>query len=148
LEIPHLPEDDIGRRIIPQPWQLKGELVGCEKVVGVEKSEHFGLREPDAVISGGGHASVWLADEADGVAELFRHRSCGIGRTIIHDQDFDIRLILDEDAFDGFGEEFFPVEDGNHNADLVGSGQGFGMGSFPGKIDKAPQPGKRLFRFV
>jgi hypothetical protein len=31
---------------------------------------------------------------------------------------------------------------------LVGSGQGFGMGSFPGKIDKAPQPGKRLFRFV
>jgi hypothetical protein len=57
-------------------------------------------------------------------------------------------LILDEDTFDGFGEEFFPVEDGNHNADWVGSGQGFGMGSLPGKIDKAPRAGKRLFRFV
>jgi len=74
----------------------------------------------DPGIAGRGRSPVFLAQAGKRRAVGGKQCRCIIGGAVVHHDEFEIGVALDEDRIDGLGEKTVPVMGGDDNGDRGG----------------------------
>ncbi len=62
-------------------------------------------------------AGIFLVKDLDSISKLLKNGLRIIGRTIVNNKDFFLRIILIKNATDSFGEEFAAIIGGHDDRD-------------------------------
>src|SRR6516162_8923705 len=107
--------------MLRQQTHLGGEFVLGPQVIGVLKRDDVSLRDTDPPIARRGRSATVLEYvshwHVTRVGNSARHPRCAVGRAIIHDNDLQRPVVLDNYTPQSVADEWLTVMDRHDNAD-------------------------------
>ena len=91
-------------------------MLGVEKIVGIEELQEFASRGEYGHISSSAHAGIGLPDHPDQFAESCQSSNSVIGRTIVNNNDLNLRVALVQAILNQGVDEPRPIVDWDNDA--------------------------------
>ena len=103
-----------------QQGNQRGEIVGGNFIIGVQKSDIVALCGQKSAISGGTDAAVGAGDQCDPTVlprKAFHLLQRGIRRAVVAENQLKVRIILSQDRTNQGRKKRPCIEDGNNETD-------------------------------